>query len=190
MKQRLVFLALLLFLSAGGLKSQIIPPPNPGLYINIVSGLSIDFVFDTFAEYHDGIEGAGQSTSIRIGAIYDWELGFRSGDGELVFTGALPGNQKELNNLGVVVISTGTNEDGGINITNFTQVGPLALASSDVLLLTKGNLTNKGYGIENSFILNWEMGTGNGNMNPINLLDQVLPADIYTVSVVLTLSVY
>ena len=51
MKLKLAFLALLLFLGAGNLKSQDIPPPNPGLVINIVSGYSIEFVFDELTEY-------------------------------------------------------------------------------------------------------------------------------------------
>ena len=46
------------------------------------------------------------------------------------------------------------------------NIAPVALESTDVTILTKGILTNKGYGIENSFTLNWEMGTQQGSMNP------------------------
>ena len=76
------------------------------------------------------------------------------------------------------------------NIINYAKVAPLALEFSDVTLMTKGALTNKGYGIENTFYLNWEMGTQNGNMNPTRMLDQMIPADTYTLNIILTLSVY
>ncbi|MCK9399050.1 MAG: hypothetical protein M0Q51_03505 [Bacteroidales bacterium] len=189
MKRKLAFLALLLFLGAGSLKSQDIPPPNPGLYINIVSGYSIEFVFDEIDEYINGIMNAGQQTFIRIGAIYDWKLQFKAD--QMIFTGTNdPAHQMELNNVGVVVNSIGTNQDDGSNITNNAKTVPVALESSDVTLLTKGYLTNKGYGIENSFTMNWEMGTRNGNMNQTRMLDQMLAADSYTLNIILTLSVY
>ena len=170
-------------------KAQDIPPPNPGLVINIVSGYSIEFVFDEFAEYYNGISGAGQSTFIRIGAIYDWKLQFRA-DQDMFYGTADPGHQMELNNVGVMVVSSGTNQDDGSNIINNARTAPVALESTDVTLMTKGTLTNKGYGIENSFFLNWEMGTRNGNMNPVRMLDQMIPSDSYTLNIVLTLSVY
>lgn len=187
MKQRLAFLALLLFLGAGSLKSQIIPPPNPGLYVNIVSGYSIEFVFDEINEYINGIMNAGQQTFIRIGAIYDWKLQFNAD--QLTFVGSLPGNTMELNNLGVTISSIGTNTEFNGHIVNNATV-PVALESNDITLLTMGSLTNKGYGIENSFTLNWEMGTRNGNMNQTRMLDQMLATDSYTLNIILTLSVY
>jgi hypothetical protein len=188
-KQLLAFLALILFLSAGSLKSQDIPPPNPGLVINIVSGYSIEFVFDEIDEYINGIQNAGQQTFIRIGAIYDWKLQFKAD--EIIFYGTSdPMHLMELNNVGLVVSSIGTNQDDGSNIINYAKTAPVALESNDVTLLTKGSLTNRGYGIENSFILNWEMGTRNGNMNPVRMLDQVLAADTYTLNIILTLSLY
>jgi hypothetical protein len=188
-KRKLAFLALLLFLGAGSLKSQIIPPPNPGLYINIVSGYSIEFVFDEFNEYKNGIMNAGQTTFIRIGAIYDWKLQFKAD--QMIFTGTNdPAHQMELNNVGVLVNSIGTNQDDGSNIINYAKTASIALENNDITLLTKGYLTNKGYGIENSFTLNWEMGTRNGNMNQTRMLDQMLAADSYTLNIILTLSVY
>jgi hypothetical protein len=171
------------------LKAQDIPPPNPGLVINIVTGYSIEFVFDEFDEYYYGIPNTGQDTYIRIGAIYDWKLQFKAD--QTVFYGTNnPANQMELNNVGVTVASTGTNQDDGSNIINYAKVAPLALEGNDVTLMTKGALSNRGYGIENSFVLNWEMGTRNGNMNPVNMVDQLLAPDIYTVNIILTLSVY
>jgi len=188
-KKKPAFLALLLFLGAGSLKSQDIPPPNPGLVINIVSGYSIEFVFNEIDEYIYGIPNAGQSTFIRIGAIYDWKLQFKAD--EIMFYGTTdPAHQMELNNVGVVVESNGTNQDDNTNIINNAKFAPVALESTDITLLTKGSLTNKGYGIENSFTLNWEMGTRNGNMNQTRMLDQLLAADSYSLNIILTLSVY
>lgn len=189
MKQFIALAAVILVLAATPVRSQDIPPPNPGLVINIVSGYSVEFVFDEIDEYINGIMGAGQSTYIRIGAIYDWKLQFKAD--QIMFYGTFnPLHQMELNNVGVTVISTGTNQDDGTNIINNAQTVPLALEASDVTLMTKGSQTNKGYGIENSFILNWEMGTRRGNMNNQSILEQMIPADTYTLNIILTLSTY
>jgi hypothetical protein len=188
-KLKIAFLVLFLSSGISGLKAQDIPPPNPGLVINIVSGYSIEFVFDEINEYINGIQNAGQTTFIRIGAIYDWKLQFKAD--QLMFYGSGDiAHQMELNNVGVVVNSIGTNMDDGSNIINYAKTAPVALESNDVTLLTKGTTTNKGYGIENSFTLNWEMGTRNGNMNQTRMLDQMLSPDTYTLNIVLTLSVY
>ena len=189
MKTRQFILILLVIISPGKLKAQDIPPPNPGLVINIVSGYSIEFVFDEIDEYIYGIGTAGQSTFIRIGAITDWKLQFKA-DQVMFYGTSNPSNQMELNNVGVVVVSLGTNLDDGTNIINNAKMAPVALESTDITLLTKGTLSNKGYGIENTFTLNWEMGTMNGNMNPVRMLDQDLAADTYTLNIVLTLSTY
>jgi hypothetical protein len=189
MKKVTILILLILFLDNNQTRSQDIPPPNPGLVINIVSGYSIEFVFDEFDEYVNGISNAGQSTFIRIGAIYDWKLQFKA-DNDMFYGTNDPAHQMELNNVGVSVSSIGTNQDDGTNLINYAKLAPLALDNNDVTLLTKGTLTNKGYGIENSFTLDWEMGTRDGNMNQTRMLDQMLKADTYTLNVILTLSVY
>ncbi len=183
-------LILVLSFNALSLKSQEIPPPNPGLVINIVTGYSIEFVFDEFSEYQNGIPNTNQDTYIRIGAIYDWKLQFKAD--QTMFYGQFdPTHQMQLNNVGVVVVSTGTNQDDGSNIVNHAKNAPMALQAVDQTLMAKGAFTNKGYGIENSFILNWEMGTMiPPHMNPVSLLEQMIPADVYTVNIILTLSVY
>ncbi|HDO26600.1 MAG TPA: hypothetical protein ENH02_00645, partial [Bacteroidetes bacterium] len=63
MKARLKILIVVftLFLSNGVVKAQDIPPPNPDLVINILSGQSIVFTFDTMNKYINGILGGGQS---------------------------------------------------------------------------------------------------------------------------------
>jgi hypothetical protein len=189
MKRVISCIFFLVLLVTNPVKSQDIPPPNPGLVINIVSGYSIEFVFDEIDEYIYGIQNAGQSTFIRIGAIYDWKLQFKAD--QVMFYGTNDAaHQMELNNVGVVVASIGTNQDDGSNIINNAKFAPIALESNDVTLLTRGTLTNKGYGIENSFTLDWEMGTRNGNMNQTRMLDQLLKADTYTLNIILTLSVY
>jgi hypothetical protein len=186
-RQKLTFLYLSLFLCITGVKSQDIPPPNPGLVINIVTGYSIEFVFDEIDEYINGIANAGQQTYIRIGAIYDWKLQFKASQ-DMFYGTNDPGHQMELNNVGVMVSSIGTNQDDGSNIVNYAKYAPIALEDNDVTLMTKGTLSNKGYHYENRFMLNWEMGTQNGNMNPTRMLDQDLAADTYTLHIILTLS--
>ena len=145
-------------------------------------------MFDDIDKYKNGILNAGQSTFIRIGAVADWQLQFKA-DQTIFYGESNPKNQMELNNVGVVVISTGLNSDDGSNIINYAKSLPLALEDSDVTLLTKGAGTNKGYGIDNAFTLNWEMGTKRGNMNNVCMLDQLLNPDNYVLNIVLTLSV-
>jgi len=189
MKRCLIIMLMISALGAEKLNAQDIPPPNPGLVINIVTGYSIEFVFNEFDEYVFGIMGgASQQTFIRVGSIYDWKLQFKADQD--MFYGTDPSNQMELNNVGVMVESNGTNNDDGTNLINYAKFAPLALEFSDVTLLTKGSLTNKGYGIENTFTLKWEMRTRNGDMNSTTMLDQMLANDTYTLNIILTLSVY
>ncbi len=188
MKINILAAMLILLFSGHRAQAQDIPPPNPDLVINILSGQSIVFTFDTMDKYKDGILGGGQSTFIRIGSIYNWKLDFKAD--QIMFYGTgNPANTIDLDNVGVIVVSTGTNLDDGSNTTNNAKFLPLALSSMDVNLMTVGSGTNKGYAIRNSFTLNWEMGTRRGNMNPQRMLDQNLAADTYTLNVVLTLSV-
>ena len=189
MKSILSLILLLLFTVNNTAKSQDIPPPNPSLVINIVSGASIVFTFDEMIEYTDGILNAGQSTFIRVGAIVDWKLQFAA-DQTIFYGENNPANQMELNNVGVVIISTGTNLDDGSNIINYAKLNPLALESTEITLLTKGSDTNRGYGIRNAFTLNWEMGTQRGNMMNQSILQQMIASDTYTLNIVLTLSPY
>jgi len=187
MKLKLILILLLFFSIAHRVISQDIPPPNPSLIINIISGHSINFIFDDMSEYENGILNGGQSTFIRIGAVMDWQLQFSS-DQTIFYGENNPANQMELNNVGVVIISTGTNLDDGSNIINYAKSAPIALQSNDAIILTKGSGTNKGYGIKNAFTLNWEMGTQRGNMNNQSLLQQMIASDTYTVNIILTLT--
>lgn len=178
---------ILLLLITIGLVGQDIPPPNPSMVINIVTGYSVSFNFDEMTEYKDGILNQGQSTFIRIGAVMDWKLQFNAD--QTIFYGTNdPSNQMELNNVGVVVVSTGTHLDDGTNIINYAKTAPMALESNPVTLMTVGSLSNKGYGIRNSFTLNWEMGTKRGNMNNQSILDQMIKQDTYTLNIILTLT--
>lgn len=174
-------------LAPQGLTAQVIPPPNPSIGVSIVSGHTVQFNFNEIEEYKNGIMNGGQSTFIRIGSVTDWTLTFKA-DQTMFYGNNNPANQMELNNVGLVVISTGTNLDDGSNIINYAKNVPLALDDSEVVLMTKGSLSNKGYGIRNSFTLNWEMGTGRGNMNNMSLLDQMVNADTYMLNIILTVT--
>lgn len=185
----LMWLCMLAVLATSGLEplsAQDIPPPNPSMEISIVTGHSVEFVFDEIDEYKNGIINGGQSTFIRIGAIFDWSLQFKA-DQAIFYGETNPSHQMQLNNVGLVVISTGTNLDNGTNIINYAKNVPLALSETDVTLMTNGTLSNKGYGIKNAFTLNWEMGSQRGNMNNLSLLQQMIAADTYTLNIILTL---
>lgn len=189
MRISIPFLLLALTFLSLNLVAQDIPPPNPSMVISIVAGHSVVFYFDDMDDYKNGILNEGQSTFIRIGAIMDWKLQF-SADQSIFYGTNNPSNQMELNNVGVVVISTGTNLDNGSNTVNYAKTVPIALQSNDITLLAKGTETNKGYGIRNAFTLNWEMGTQRGNMNNQSILEQMIKEDSYTLSIMLTLTPY
>lgn len=182
-------ITILLFLSvlSFNTKAQDIPPPNPSMVISVLSGYSILFEFDEMSEYKNGIINQGQSTFIRIGAVRDWKLEFKA-DQTIFYGENNPTHQMELNNVGVVVVSTGTNQDDGSNIINYAKYVPLALEGNNVTLMTKGNLSNRGFENRNSFTMNWEMGTKRGNMNNQTMLEQMLEADSYVLNIILTLS--
>ena len=180
-------LLLLFFAFSRQLMSQDIPPPNPSMVISILSGYSISFTFDEMDEYKNGIINQGQSTFIRIGAVRDWKLQFKS-DQSIFYGENNSSNQMELNNVGLVVVSTGINQDNGSNIINYAKTSPMALQSTDITLMTKGSESNRGYENRNSFTLDWEMGTKRGNMNNQSILEQMIEQDTYTVNIILTLS--
>ncbi len=187
MKVLIKILIISLVLVFSKLQAQDIPPPNPTMVISILSGYSISFLFDEIDEYNNGILNQGQSTFIRIGAVLDWKLQFKA-DQTIFYGDDSPTNQMELNNVGVVILSIGTNQDDGSNIINYAKVLPIALESNDVTLMTKGTSSNRGYENRNSFSLNWEMGTMRGNMNNLSLMEQMLVSDTYVLNIVLTLS--
>lgn len=189
MRHSYLILTLMAIVNFNTVNSQDIPPPNPSMVISIVTGHSVVFVFDEMEEYKNGILNQGQSTFIRVGAIMDWKLQF-SADQSIFYGTNDPTNQMELNNVGLVVISTGSNQDDGTNIINYAKSSPLALESSEVTILTRGSETNKGYGLRNAFTLNWEMGTKRGNMNNQSILQQMIAQDSYTLNIVLTLTPY
>jgi hypothetical protein len=181
-----IFLILFIALS-GQLKAQDIPPPNPSMVISILSGYSVSFMFDEMDEYKNGIVNQGQSTFIRVGAVMDWKLQFKA-DQAIFYGENNPSNQMELNNVGVVIVSTGSNLDDGSNIINYAKVSPVALENNNVTLMTKGDESNRGYQNRNSFTMNWEMGSKRGNMNSQSILQQMIEADTYSVNIILTLS--
>lgn len=189
MKQTRILVFLLIALAVRPLHAQDIPPPNPYININIVSGNVIQFVFSDINQYLNGILNGGQSTFIRVGCITDWKLTFHT-DQAMFYGTNNPAHTMELNNVGLVVVSTGTNLDDGSNIINNAKTLPLALSNTPVLLLTKGSGSNIGYGLRNSFTLNWEMGTRRGNMNNQTMLEQALYPDTYELDITLTLSFY
>lgn len=190
MKKVAIYLVVLFFgLTAKTNYAQDIPPPNPYININIVSGNAIQFVFTNINQYINGIMNSGHSTFIRVGCIADWKLHFHT-DQAMFYGDSNPAHTMQLNNVGVVVVSMGTNLDDGSNIINYAKALPLALQNTPVSLLTKGSASNKGYGLRNSFTLNWEMGTRRGNMNNQTMLEQALYPDTYNLDITLTLSFF
>lgn len=161
-------------------------PNNPGLSLNIMTGGSIEFNFDEISDFLNGIQDGNQNSEIRVGALGNWKLEFKTNSAQ--FEGTHSGNYMPLNNLGVKVVSTGTNHDDGSNLINHAKSLPLALDDQPVLLLEPGNDGNRGYGVRNAFSLLWEMGTRNGNMNNLTLIEQAIQPDRYELTIEFTLT--
>jgi hypothetical protein len=138
----------------------------------------ITFDFNTLEEYENGMGGknGSYSTEVGISSTSNWEFGYKAAT-DFVHTDGT--TTMPLDNLGVTITWTGTN-----NAKNYCNNNPLALENQEVRLLgQQGNQSNAGDEEANSFIIYWEMGTTDGNMNNESLFEQDLKKGSYSVDV-------
>lgn len=134
---------------------------------------SVNINFDTDEDYKSGIGLGKYFSKGNIAATTNWKLSckaitkFVHEDGKTVMP---------LNNIGVSAKYNGTS-----TVKNYTDKTTQALSLNEIDLIGyDGVNSNANDKDENSFVLYWEMGTMNGNMNSQNLLKQNLKKGSYS----------
>jgi len=150
---------------------------NGTLLLNMENS-AIEFEFNTFDDYNDGVGsryGAYYSSG-SIAATSNWELSYVASEPFLHSDGT---TTMDLDNLGVTVDWTGSNK-----VKNYAKTHAVALSQTEVTLIgQQGNKSNKGDEWANSFVIYWQMGTGDGDMNSTSIMDQNLKRGTYSTTV-------
>ncbi len=159
------------------------------LNLTVTGGQDQTADFDTPDEYNLGIDAVG-TTTITVEATGDWFLEVNAADFSDGAGASIP-----INNLGLWCESTGLNTIGAEVTCAYTALAsPMAITVADQMLLDLGAGSNAGGVAENSFNLNWTMGTMNAPMNPSSMLQQLTNNDFilgtYTTTINLTLTAY
>lgn len=143
-----------------------------------ISTEGIVFDFNTLDDYENGLGGKNGSYSSEgsISSTSNWEYFIKASTD---FTHSDGTTTMPLDNLGVTITWTGTN-----NAKNYCKNTPIALEDEAVRLIgQQGNQSNAGNSEANSFVLYWEIGTSNGNMNDDSIFEQDLKKGAYNVDV-------
>ncbi len=159
--------------------------------ITVTAGNDIEVTFATSADYNDGFDVIVPVSTVEVVALLDWDMTISAPD----FTNDDGGGDIiPIGNVGVWCESTGTFTFGAELVCAYTtQTTPLGLSSTvDQDLITNGT-GNNGDASENSFNLNWEMGSGEGSMETATMFEQVADGTIaslgtYTTVITLTLT--
>ena len=139
---------------------------------------AITFDFNTLDDYNNGLGGfeSDYASEGSVSSTSNWKLGFKADD---VFSHEDGSTTMPLDNLGVTVDFTGSND-----IDNLADGSAKSLESSEsVILEHDGSNSNAGNDNANSFIIYWEMGTQDGDMNSESIFEQDLKKGTYTVDV-------
>jgi hypothetical protein len=157
---------------------------NSILRLNIVSGGNIEFVVNTIDQYTNGIANTAlYDTYFTVASSEDFNVIMYSESNNM--SGTDLGGTMPSNNVGYIITNNGTGAVGtnwdfpiaaqdGLDITVTTIIAGIAHAAA-------------GDPVQNSFIINWELGTSAGTMNATSLLVQSIDADRYVVNALLVL---
>ena len=158
--------------------------------IDVTGGEAIVVTFSTADHYNNGFDVITPISTVEVTALLNWDMTVSAPNFAIEGGGAeiIP-----INNVGVWCESTGTFTFGAELVCAYTTITtPLGLTIADQDLITKGT-GNNGDPTENSFNLNWEMGSMNGSMNGTSMFDQVADGTIgsmgtYNTVITLTLT--
>lgn len=158
--------------------------------ITVTAGNDITVTFSTSADYNDGFDVITPVSTVEVIALLDWDMTIAAPD----FTHTPDdGDIIPIENVGVWCESTGTFTFGAELVCAYTtQTTPLGVTAASQDLITNGT-GNNGDASENSFNLNWEMGSMEGSMETASMFEQVADGTIaslgtYTTIITLTLT--
>lgn len=154
------------------------------MFLNL-STTPIMFDFTSIEDYNNGVAAADKNASnITSGSVVstsNWSLSVVAQSNMMHSDGL---NEITTDNVGVKVNFTGTNK-----VKNYAKNNPLALETTETVLLGRqGNQSNAGDEDDNSFVIYWEMGTGNGNMQSESLMEQDFKKGSYNMDVAFVLT--
>lgn len=150
------------------------------LNLNVTSGQNQTATFDTPDKYNLGIDAVGTST-VTMEATSNWTLEINAADFTDGASAIIP-----INNLGVWCEATGTHTIGAEATCAYTSLATsLGVTNADQMLIDNGS-GNSGDASDNTFNLNWTMGTMNGTMNTSSMFDQLSDGTIANLGTFLT----
>ncbi|MCF6170246.1 MAG: hypothetical protein L3J31_06305 [Bacteroidales bacterium] len=158
--------------------------------ITVTAGQDISVTFATSDDYNNGFDVITPVTTVEVVALLDWEMSISAPDFDNADGG---GDIIPINNVGVWCEATGVHQFGVELTCLYTTITtPVGLTNADQLLIGNGT-GNNGDAADNSFNLNWEMGSMNGSMNPNSMFSQVADGTIgslgtYNTVITLTLT--
>lgn len=157
---------------------------NSILRLNIVSGGNVEFSVNTLDQFTNGISNSSAyDTKFTVASSIDFDVVLMAEDANLIGSDDATGTSTvTLDNIGYTMSEDGT----GTPATNWTMSTALAaLTALEVEIIQ--SIVNNGAGdvAQNSFTVNWEMGTGGAPMNTNSLLQQSIAADRYATNVYL-----
>lgn len=140
---------------------------NSSLVLTIDNN-QINFTFNTVDQFQNGIiSSVNSQTNGSVSATCNWNLSIMASADALLHSDGL--NTVPLDVVGYQVELTGS---PGINrIQNNVQNTIAALSNMPNVVLTRSVNTNAGSDNANAFRVNWEMGTSNGSMNALSILE-------------------
>ena len=184
---------------------------NRVLRMSVNTGGNIEFTFNTIDDYKNGLSGdantsaaanpgggagavAGSEsmyiTTFTVAASTKWTLQY--GAEEATFIGVdNPASTLALNNVGFNLASTGTHAFG-TELVSAPTTGGTVIADLDVyptaLIADGANAAaNAGDATDNAFTMTWRVGTAEGDMNAIKLIEQSATPDRYVTNVLFNL---
>jgi hypothetical protein len=179
---------------------------NRVLRMSVNTGGNIEFTFNTIDDYKNGLSGdAATSTSANpatsnpmyvttftVAASTKWTLQY--GAEEATFIGVdNPASTLALNNVGFNLASTGTHVFGNAGelvsapTTSGTVIADLDAYPTALIADNGQAAANAGDATDNAFTITWRVGTAEGDMNAIKLIEQSVTPDRYVTNVLFNL---
>ena len=138
----------------------------------------IVFEFNTLDDYKNGLGGieGDYASQGSVSSTSNWKLSYKANS---AFTHADGITTMPLDNVGLTAVFSGSN-----SVQNATAEKALPLSADRTEIIGHDGVnSNAGDYEDNSFIIYWEMGTKNGEMNNKSLFQQDLKKGVYNTEV-------